>query len=89
MALPLLADDSTIRVTGERQSVGYVNLTLQVLREFGIEIITERMGRGKFGVSDPGEIRNIEAREPARWKEIGPMRPSGSPPVCWGRRRFR
>ena len=44
MALPLLADDSTIRVTGERQSVGYVNLTLQVLREFGIEIITERMG---------------------------------------------
>ena len=44
MALPLLADDSTIRVTGERQSMGYVNLTLQVLREFGIEIITERMG---------------------------------------------
>ena len=44
MALPLLANDSTIRVTGERQSMGYVNLTLQVLQKFGIEIITERMG---------------------------------------------
>ena len=44
MALPLLADDSTVRVTGERQSMGYVNLTLQVLQKFGIEIITERMG---------------------------------------------
>ncbi len=42
LALPLLSGDSTIRVTGERQSMGYINMTLRVLSRFGIRVITEQ-----------------------------------------------
>lgn len=41
-ALPLLAGDSTISITGNLQSEGYVNMTIRVLDRFGIEVITER-----------------------------------------------
>lgn len=36
MALPLLAGDSSIRITGNLESAGYVDITLDVLRRFGI-----------------------------------------------------
>lgn len=38
-ALPLMNGDSVIRVSGNFESVDYVNLTLEVLRRFGINII--------------------------------------------------
>lgn len=37
-ALPLLNSDSSLQLTTKLESAGYVDLTLQVLREFGIEI---------------------------------------------------
>lgn len=37
-ALPLLDSDSAITITTELESVGYIDLTLQVLNEFGITI---------------------------------------------------
>ncbi len=40
-ALPLLAGDSEIRVKGKLESVGYVALTLKMMRDFGIEIAEE------------------------------------------------
>lgn len=38
-ALPLLKDDSRIIITTELQSKGYLDLTLEMLNKFGIEII--------------------------------------------------
>ena len=37
-ALPLLSEDSEIRVKGKLESVGYIALTLRMVRDFGIEI---------------------------------------------------
>ncbi len=37
-ALPLLEDTSEINITGEPQSLPYIKMTLQVLKEFGISI---------------------------------------------------
>lgn len=39
MALPLIHEDSTITITTPLQSRAYVDITLAVLREFGIEVI--------------------------------------------------
>lgn len=41
MVLPLLAGDSTLTVTEEFQSESYVNMTVKVMRDFGIEIHRE------------------------------------------------
>jgi 3-phosphoshikimate 1-carboxyvinyltransferase len=38
MALPLLQEDSEIQLTTEVQSTGYIEMTLQALREFDIQI---------------------------------------------------
>lgn len=40
-ALPLLKDDSRIIITTELQSKGYLDLTLEMLNKFGIEIINK------------------------------------------------
>lgn len=40
-ALPCLEDDSTIRITGGLESKGYVDLTIDVLRSFGISIAND------------------------------------------------
>ncbi|MGH4050247.1 MAG: 3-phosphoshikimate 1-carboxyvinyltransferase [Clostridium sp.] len=37
-ALPLLDGDSTIKITTQMESIGYIDLTLDVLSKFGIEI---------------------------------------------------
>ena len=44
MALPLLPDNSELRVIGEIQSRPYVDMTLKVLNQCGIEIIEEEPG---------------------------------------------
>ena len=41
MALPLIREDSRIIVTSELQSRAYIDITLAVLRDFGIQIETE------------------------------------------------
>jgi len=41
MVLPLLTGDSTLTVTEEFQSESYVNMTVKVMRDFGIEIHRE------------------------------------------------
>ncbi len=41
LALPLLDGDSRIALTTELQSVGYVDMTIEVLKKFGIDILTE------------------------------------------------
>jgi len=37
-ALPLLEDDSEINITGDLQSLPYIRMTIEVLKEFGINI---------------------------------------------------
>ncbi len=55
-ALPLLDGDSTLRLTTALESAGYVDLTLDVLKSFGIEI--------KRAVSEEGfEIYEIPGRQ--------------------------
>lgn len=41
LALPLLDGDSTLSLTTKLESAGYVSLTIDVLRDFGIRILTE------------------------------------------------
>lgn len=43
-ALPLLEGESTLTVTGPRESVGYVNLTLRALAQFGVVPAPEESG---------------------------------------------
>ena len=38
-ALPLLENDSTIKITDKLQSVGYVDLTINMLKHFGVNIV--------------------------------------------------
>lgn len=44
LALPLLPDDSEIRLATPLQSRGYVNLTLDVMRRFGVTVAQEPAG---------------------------------------------
>ena len=44
LALPLLSEDSEIRLTSPLQSASYVDMTLQTLRDFGISIETTQDG---------------------------------------------
>lgn len=45
-ALPLVEGDSTIEIEGKLESVGYIDLTLDVLRKFGIKV--ENSGYSSF-----------------------------------------
>ena len=53
-ALPLLSDDSTLELTTKLESAGYVDLSLDVLREFGIEIRQEHNENGCIVYHIPG-----------------------------------
>lgn len=59
MALPRLSGDSEIRLTTPLESKAYVDITIEVLKIFGIEIETTNEGyivrRGKY--KSPGEIK--------------------------------
>ena len=52
MALPLTGADSTITVTGKLESASYIELTINALKQFGIEI-----QKNANGYSIPGEQR--------------------------------
>lgn len=57
--LPLLDGDSVIQLTTELESVGYIDLTLEVLREFGVNITYNEAER-QFII--PGN-QNYQARD--------------------------
>ena len=44
MALPLLEGDSTVNVTGPIESRGYIDMTLEVMRRFGVKISEKHTG---------------------------------------------
>ncbi len=48
MALPLLKESSQIEIIGELESQGYIDLTIDVMKEFGV--IVERKGSHKYNV---------------------------------------
>ena len=48
-ALPLLEEDSRILLTSPLQSKGYVEMTLQLLKQFGIRILPLENGWQVFG----------------------------------------
>ena len=52
-ALPLLGGDSSLQLTTKLESAGYVDLTLQVLRKFGIKIreVRERITEAEGSAS--------------------------------------
>jgi len=63
MALPLLSGDSEIHITGTRESVSYIGLTLAMLRTFGIRITETHYGYfvpGNQCYTSPGTL-TIEA----------------------------
>ncbi len=61
-ALPMLEGDSVIEVTTPLESVGYVDLTLEVLRSFGIEIEQEgQIFKIKGGQKYKAHSMNIES----------------------------
>ncbi len=53
-ALPLLQGDSTINLTTPLQSAGYVDITIDVLSQFGIEVSYEMKGNQQY--KSPKEI---------------------------------
>lgn len=62
MALPLLDGDSRLELTTTLESAGYVDLTLDVLRDFGIETEVKTSPQGFCIYEIPG---NQQYREPA------------------------
>ena len=64
-ALPLLDGDSTIRLTSPLQSRGYVQMTLDVLRRFGIAIDLE--GENLLRVRGGQRYRACSARVEGDW----------------------
>ncbi len=59
-ALPLLDGDSRIRIKGELVSAAYVDITLSVLEDFGVEILREREGfyvRGNQKYTAPKRLK--------------------------------
>lgn len=59
-ALPLLDGDSTLRLTTKLESAGYVDLTLDVLRAFGIKVDISLSDEGFEIYSIPGNQRYAE-----------------------------
>ena len=53
-ALPLLDGDSTITLTTELESAGYVDMTLDVLESFGIEVEVSETDSGYLKYAVPG-----------------------------------
>lgn len=64
-ALPLLGGDSSLQLTTKLESAGYVDLTLQVLREFGIEIREVREAITDEYVTGSQKTETIDSQENA------------------------
>ncbi|MDO5113933.1 MAG: hypothetical protein Q4E67_06115, partial [Planctomycetia bacterium] len=60
LALPLLEKDSTLMLTTALESEGYVDLTLDVLKRFGIRIEEKRSPLGFKQYEIPGNQRYVE-----------------------------
>lgn len=59
MALPLAAENSEIIITGKRESTPYINITIDVMKKFGIDIVTVENGYQITGGSQyhsPGDM---------------------------------
>ena len=67
-ALPILEGNSTLNLTTRLESAGYVDLTLDVLRDFGIEIIESANDEGLISYEIPG---SQQYREPDNLKVQG------------------
>lgn len=67
-ALPILEGNSTLNLTTRLESAGYVDLTLDVLRDFGIEIIESANYEGLISYEIPG---SQQYREPDNLKVQG------------------
>ena len=65
MALPILDGDSTLELTTELESAGYVDLTLDVLRDFGIDIQISTSVDGFLLYSIKGNQRYTEPEKTA------------------------
>lgn len=59
-ALPLLDGDSTLELTTKLESAGYVDLTLDVLRDFNVIIIENTSSEGFITYEIPGNQRYME-----------------------------
>jgi len=53
-ALPLLEQDSTLTLTTQLESAGYVDMTLDVLKDFGIEVEVSQTDGGFLKYTVPG-----------------------------------
>lgn len=62
-ALPLLEGDSEIVIEGKRESVGYIDMTLDTLRSFSINIEETPSG---YKIKGPQKYKIYRARLPAR-----------------------
>ena len=75
MALPMAEEDSRILVGGELQSAGYVDITLDVLRDFGIRVEREEPARGARGDETVSLIFSIPGGQrydgPAKYRVEG------------------
>lgn len=63
-ALPLLNENSTIRLTTPLESAGYVNMTLDVLEAFGINVEVCSDASGPVSFSIPGNQQYAEPDSP-------------------------
>ena len=60
LALPLLDGDSVLRLTTRLESAGYVDMTLDVIRRFGIEVNVEKSDEGFEIYEIPGNQQYME-----------------------------
>ena len=77
-ALPLLPQDSTLRITGRLESRPYVEITLKVLRQFGIRFELSEAEEIRFTI--PGGQKYRPAEDAADLSEQGSENISA--PVC-------
>ncbi|MDP4121187.1 MAG: 3-phosphoshikimate 1-carboxyvinyltransferase [Bacillota bacterium] len=66
-ALPLLEGDSEIRLTTPLESVGYIDMTLKILKDFGIEI--QRTNYGYFISGNQSYCQKDEYQIESDWSQ--------------------
>ena len=66
-ALPLLPGDSEIRLTSPLESEGYVDMTLEALEQFGIQV--EREGYQRFSIRGGQSWTPREVTVPGDWSQ--------------------
>ena len=85
-ALPLLEEDSRILLTSPLQSKGYVEMTLQLLKQFGIRILPLENGWQVFGRQNYCPRRATGATPPSGCAQEPSAKhppPFGSPAWTW------